>query len=323
MNEDRQLAIIGAGAFGTALAQSLARAGIEVTLWGRNAALLAKMQRDRQSPALPAVTLDAKIRATAEAAAVTQRLVLLAVPLQQLRSLLSQFPQLDGRHLVACCKGIELASGQGPTAIIASELPNARAAILTGPSFAADIAKRLPTALTLACRNEATGIALQQRLTAPNLRIYRTRDVVGAELSGALKNVITIACGAAIGAGLGDSARAALMTRGFAEMNRMARALCADPATLAGLSGFGDLSLTCSTLQSRNYRFGVALGRGGEGFDSKVTVEGIATAKATAVQAAALGIDMPITLTVVGLLEGRLKLGEAIDQLLARPLTAE
>ena len=322
MNEDRQLAIIGAGAFGTALAQSLARAGIEVTLWGRNAALLAKMQRDRQSPALPAVTLDAKIRATAEGAAVTQRLVLLAVPLQQLRSLLSQFPQLDGRHLVACCKGIELASGQGPTAIIASELPSARAAILTGPSFAADIAKGLPTALTLACRDEATGIALQQRLTAPNLRIYRTRDVVGAELGGALKNVIAIACGAAIGAGLGDSARAALMTRGFAEMNRMARALGADPATLAGLSGFGDLSLTCSTLQSRNYRFGVALGRG-EGFDPKVTVEGIATAKATAVQAAALGIDMPITLTVVGLLEGRLKLGEAIDQLLARPLTAE
>jgi glycerol-3-phosphate dehydrogenase (NAD(P)+) len=322
MNEDRQLAIIGAGAFGTALAQSLARAGIEVTLWCRNAALLAKMQRDRQSPALPAVTLDAKIRATAEGAAVTQRLVLLAVPLQQLRSLLSQFPQLDGRHLVACCKGIELASGQGPTAIISSELPSARAAILTGPSFAADIAKGLPTALTLACRNEATGIALQQRLTAPNLRIYRTRDVVGAELGGALKNVIAIACGAAIGAGLGDSARAALMTRGFAEMNRMARALGADPATLAGLSGFGDLSLTCSTLQSRNYRFGVALGRG-EGFDPKVTVEGIATAKATAVQAAALGIDMPITLTVVGLLEGRLKLGEAIDQLLARPLTAE
>ena len=322
MNEDRQLAIIGAGAFGTALAQSLARAGIEVTLWGRNAALLAKLQRDRQSPALPAVTLDAKIRATAEGAAVTQRLVLLAVPLQQLRSLLSQFPQLDGRHLVACCKGIELASGQGPTAIIASELPSARAAILTGPSFAADIAKGLPTALTLACRDEATGIALQQRLTTPNLRIYRTRDVVGAELGGALKNVIAIACGAAIGAGLGDSARAALMTRGFAEMNRMARALSADPATLAGLSGFGDLSLTCSTLQSRNYRFGVALGRG-EGFDPKITVEGIATAKATAVQAAALGIDMPITLNVVGLLEGRLKLGEAINQLLTRPLTAE
>ena len=322
MNEDRQLAIIGAGAFGTALAQSLARAGIEVTLWGRNAALLAKMQRDRQSPALPAVTLDAKIRATAEGAAVTQRLVLLAVPLQQLRSLLSQFPQLDGRYLVACCKGIELASGQGPTAIIASELPSARAAILTGPSFAADIAKGLPTALTLACRDEATGIALQQRLTSPNLRIYRTRYVVGAELGGALKNVIAIACGAAIGAGLGDSARAALMTRGFAEMNRMARALGADPATLAGLSGFGDLSLTCSTLQSRNYRFGVALGRG-EGFDPKVTVEGIATAKATAVQAAALGIDMPITLTVAGLLEGRLKLGGAIDQLLTRPLTAE
>ena len=142
--------------------------------------------------------------------------------------------------------------------------------------------------------------------------------MIGAELGGALKNVIAIACGAAIGAGLGDSARAALMTRGFAEMNRMAQALGADPATLAGLSGFGDLSLTCSSAQSRNYQFGLALGRG-EGFDPSITVEGAATARATLTRAAALGIDMPITAAVVGLLDQKLNLREAMDQLLARP----
>ena len=312
------IAIIGAGAFGTSLAQSFASGGTKVTLWARDAKATRAMQDLRQTPRLPDVTLHPGISPTSDAEEITQSIVLLAIPLQKLRSALAGFPELEGRTLVACCKGIELANGIGPTAIIADCLPRATPAVLTGPSFAADIAKGLPTALTLACADEDSGRALQTSLSAPNLRIYRTTDVIGAELGGALKNVIAIACGAAIGAGLGDSARAALMTRGFAEMNRMAQALGADPATLAGLSGFGDLSLTCSSAQSRNLQFGLALGRG-EGFDPSITVEGAATARATLTRAAALGIDMPITAAVVGLLDQKLNLREAMDQLLARP----
>ena len=165
-------------------------------------------------------------------------------------------------------------------AILQDVVPSCQSALLTGPSFAHDIACGLPTALTLACADDAIGQQLQKQLTTSNLRLYRTTDTIGAELGGAIKNVIAIACGAAMGAGLGDSARAALMTRGYAEMQRMALPLGARPETLAGLSGFGDLTLTCSTQASRNYRFGVALGQGVE-FDPKITVEGAATAQAT------------------------------------------
>jgi glycerol-3-phosphate dehydrogenase (NAD(P)+) len=176
----------------------------------------------------------------------------------------------------------------------------------------------LPTALTLACVDDEVGQFLQSQLKAPNLRIYRTTDVIGAELGGALKNVIAIACGAAMGAGLGESARAALMTRGFAEMKRMAHALGAERATLSGLSGFGDLSLTCSSAQSRNYQFGLALGRG-ERFDPTVTVEGAATARAALERTKSLGLEMPITESIVGLLDQKLNLREAMELLLARP----
>ncbi len=243
---------------------------------------------------------------------------LLAVPMQKLRGLLERHPDLDGRILIACCKGVEMGTEMGPVALLRDMVPNATPAILTGPSFAADIARGLPTALTLATPDEETGKILQQRLVSPNLRIYRTTDTVGAELGGALKNVIAIACGVAIGAGLGDSARAALMTRGFAEMQRMARALGARPETLAGLSGFGDLTLTCSSEQSRNYRFGLSLGRG-ESFDASVTVEGAATARATLARATTLNIDMPITAAVVAVLDGKLQIPAAMDMLLSRP----
>jgi glycerol-3-phosphate dehydrogenase (NAD(P)+) len=167
-------------------------------------------------------------------------------------------------------------------------------ALLTGPSFAHDIAAGLPTALTLACADDELGVRLQYQLTTSNLRLYRSTDTIGAELGGAIKNVIAIACGAAVGAGLGDSARVALMTRGYAEMQRMALPLGARLETLAGLSGFGDLALTCSTKASRNYRFGVALGQGAN-FDPTITVEGAATARAALQRAGAIGIDMPIT----------------------------
>jgi glycerol-3-phosphate dehydrogenase (NAD(P)+) len=229
---------------------------------------------------------------------------------------------LAGKRLVACCKGIELTTGVGPVTVIQQIIPSAAAAILTGPSFAADIARGLPTALTLACADDDVGALLQRGLTTPNLRLYRTTDTVGAELGGALKNVIAIASGAAIGAGLGESARAAVMTRGFAEMQRLATHLHADPNTLAGLSGFGDLTLTCTSTQSRNYRLGLSLGQS-QAFDPNTTVEGAATARAVHALALKEGLDLPITTAVAGLLDGRLDVATAMRGLLSRPLKEE
>ena len=193
---------------------------------------------------------------------------------------------------------------------------------MTGPSFAADIARGLPTALTLAAQDDETAISLQQQLTTRAIRLYRTTDTVGAELGGALKNVIAIACGTTMGAGMGESARAALMTRGYAEMQRMAAHRGADPDTLAGLSGFGDLTLTCTSEGSRNYRLGLSLGRG-ETFDAGTTVEGAATARAVAQVAEQTGLDMPITMAVAGLLDKSLDVREAVQSLLTRPLKEE
>lgn len=313
------VSVIGAGAFGTALAIALAKGGTPVTLWARDAQTARDMHNSRENTArLPGVKIPESVSITSEFKLSLADTMLLAVPMQKLRQLLVDHPQLDGRKLIACCKGVELGTQLGPVAVLRDVAPNAIPAILTGPSFAADIARGLPTALTLAITDADVGKALQQTLITPNLRIYRTTDTIGAELGGALKNVIAIACGAAIGAQLGDSARAALMTRGYAEMQRMARALGAKPDTLAGLSGFGDLTLTCSSLQSRNYRFGVSLGQGDD-FDPAVTVEGAATAHAVLERARALQIEMPITAAVVALLDGDLQIRDAMEMLLARP----
>ncbi len=315
------VAVIGSGAFGTALAVSLASKG-PVTLWSRSESHVQDMQSTRINAArLPGITLPQSLTITTEMA--QDEILLLAVPMQQLRSLLDTYhDELMNRTLVACCKGVELKTGMGPIAVMADCLPNTNSALLTGPSFAHDIARGLPTALTLACANANLGKTLQQSLTTANLRLYRTTDTIGAELGGALKNIIAVACGAVIGAGLGDSARAALMTRGYAEMQRMALALGARAETLAGLSGFGDLALTCTSDQSRNYRLGLSLGRG-DSFDSSITVEGAATARAVAANATRMGLDMPITDCVVALLDQKLTLAEAMAQLLARPLKEE
>ncbi|MDE4175744.1 NAD(P)-dependent glycerol-3-phosphate dehydrogenase [Phaeobacter sp. PT47_59] len=318
------VSVLGAGAFGTALAISLAGNG-PVTLWARSTTHADQMaQSGRNDARLPGVDLPEDLRVTSNLIeAATADTILLSVPMQKLRSLLKDNAAvLQGKVLVACCKGIELSTGLGPIAVIRDCLPDARPALLTGPSFAADIARGLPTALTLACEDRDLGASLQAELTTANLRLYRTTDTVGAELGGALKNVIAIACGAVIGAGLGESARAALMTRGYAEMQRMALACGARAETLAGLSGFGDLTLTCSSELSRNYQLGLAIGRG-DTFDPSVTVEGAATARATADKAAAMGLDMPITSTVVGLLDGDLTIQDATAQLLSRPLKEE
>jgi len=318
------IGVIGAGAFGTALAISLS-GHAPVRLWCRSASKADDMQMNRENKArLPGVILPENLEISADFDIVSrQNILLLAVPMQQLRAVLrAHQPALANATLVACCKGIELQTGQGPIAVISDVLPNARAALLTGPSFAADIARGLPTALTLACADKPLAKTLQQSLKSNNLRLYRTNDTIGAELGGALKNVIAIACGAVIGAGLGDSARAALMTRGYAEMLRMAMALGAQPQTLAGLSGFGDLALTCTSDMSRNYRLGLSIGRQ-EDFDKSVTVEGAATARAVAALAVKLGLDMPITNSVVGLIDHTTTITGAMAQLLTRPLKEE
>jgi glycerol-3-phosphate dehydrogenase (NAD(P)+) len=320
-----KIGVIGAGAFGTALAISLARDGREVALWSRDAGHVAEMcagsQNARRLPGLP---LPSGLHPTAELDDLAgSDAVLLALPMQQLGGFLGAYgAALPGVPLVACCKGIDLTTGQGPVAVIETVVPVATAAVLTGPSFARDIASGLPTALTLACADAETGKALQHALSTRTLRLYRTTDTIGAELGGALKNVMAIACGTAIGAGLGDSARAALMTRGFAEMTRMATALGARPETLAGLSGFGDLVLTCTSEGSRNYRFGLALGRG-EGFDPAVTVEGAATARAALARARLAGLDMPITASVVALIDRASEVTDILAGLLSRPLKEE
>lgn len=318
------IAVLGGGAFGTALAISIGKT-TPLTLWCRDPAHADEMcmQRENQKR-LPSVKLPEDVKVCAELSIACQNdILLLAIPMQKMRLFLQENTALlAGKQLVACCKGVELSTGLGPIEVIADCVPTAQAALLTGPSFAADIARGLPTALTLACRNEAVGKILQTALTANNLRLYRTTDTIGAELGGALKNVMAIACGAVIGAGLGESARAALMTRGFAEMQRIAQALGAQAETLSGLSGFGDLTLTCSSPLSRNYQMGLALGRG-EAFDPSITVEGAATARAVERQAKSLGIDMPVTQTVVALLDQRLTIEDAAAQLLTRPLKEE
>lgn len=317
-----RIAVAGAGAFGTALAVALSAAR-EVVLWGRDAAAMDAMARDRRNPRLPGVTLPATLGIAADPAALGAEVVVLAVPAQALRGFLLQHRgTLGGRPLVACGKGIDLGTLEGPSAVVAGAVPTATPAVLTGPSFAADIARGLPTALTLACADPLCGERLQALLSTPVLRLYRTTDLVGAELGGALKNVVAIACGACIGGGFGESARAALLTRGFAEMGRLAAACGAEPGTLMGLSGLGDLVLTATSEGSRNFRFGLALGRGEE-FAAGVTVEGAATARAAARLGGRLGLDLPVTGAVAALVEGRAGVAEALRRLLDRPLRAE
>jgi glycerol-3-phosphate dehydrogenase (NAD(P)+) len=312
--------ILGAGAFGTALACALG----DVTLWTRDAAQAASIAASRENARrLPGVIMPASITVTADLAALSADILLLAVPMQQMATFLDLHQdRLQGRILVACSKGVDMHSGLGPVGVIRHAFPNAGAAMLTGPSFAADIARGLPTALTLACADDVLGEALQLRLSTPALRLYRTTDVAGAELGGALKNVIAIAAGIVMGAGMGDSARAALMTRGYAEMLRFAIARGARPETLAGLSGFGDLVLTCTSEKSRNLRFGIALGAG-QPFDTTTTVEGAATARAVAALAKTEGRDMPLTTTVAAILDGTMTVAQAQHALLSRPLKEE
>lgn len=317
------VAVLGAGAFGTAMAIAIARGGTKVVLWGRNPAEAADMQTTRRnSKRLPNAALPTNLRVTGSMTDIDCDIILLAVPTQTL----SQFLQthrdtLNGKTLVACCKGVDLTSGLGPTGVIAHHCPASVPAIITGPSFAIDIAKGLPTALTLACAGTSAQ-ALQESLSTDMLRLYLTNDLRGAEVGGALKNVIAIASGIAIGAGLGESARAALMTRGYAEMVRFSEHLGGKPETLSGLSGFGDLTLTCTSGNSRNYSYGLQIGAG-DGLTTVKTVEGAATARAVAQIASDNVIDMPITRAVAAILTQSITVQEAMSALLSRPLRKE
>ncbi|MDH3666890.1 MAG: NAD(P)H-dependent glycerol-3-phosphate dehydrogenase [Paracoccaceae bacterium] len=293
--------ILGQGAWGAALGHSLTGAGAEVRFWRRDTGAAVLQGTD---------------------------LVLSAVPAQATRAVLGALAPHLLAHvpIVLTAKGLERGTLALQSQIAEAAAPGHPVGVLTGPSFADDLTKGLPTAVTLAVADQALGDALQRRLATPSLRPYLTDDVTGAQIGGAVKNVIAIACGAAIGAGLGDSARAALMTRGFAEMVRIGTALGGRAETLGGLSGLGDLALTSTSPSSRNFRFGEALGRGVTPADlaaDRTTYEGAATARPLADLAAAKGVDMPVATAVAALVEGGLDVPSAVTQLFNRPLKRE
>ncbi len=318
-----EIAILGAGAFGTSLAMALSLNGAAVTLWCRNPEVAENMRNTRTSPPrLPGHNLPKTLSVEHDLTQIQSPTLLLAVPMQSLANFLQTAPDWSQRTLVACCKGIDRQTGLGPFATVKAGAPSADAALLTGPSFAADIAKGLPTALTLAAPTDSEGLALQNALSRPALRLYRTTDTIGAELGGALKNVIALAAGMAIGAGFGDSARAAVIARGFAEMTRYSMAKGAQPETLQGLSGLGDLVLTCTSEKSRNFSAGVAFGRG-ETPDMTSTTEGIATAEALAIEAELHQLDMPLTTAIHAVTTGKIDVHDAVGTLLARPVKQE
>lgn len=315
------IAVFGAGAFGTSLAIALSRNGAEIALWCRDTDVATSMQTNRESGArLPGYPLPESLSVTSDIGSIQSDICLVAVPMQSLKSFL-ETANFGGRKLIACCKGIDISTGKGPVATIQNAAPDAMPALLTGPSFAADIARGLPTALTLAALDDTVASELQTALSRPMLRLYRTSDTIGAELGGALKNVMALASGMAIGAGFGDSARAAVIARGFAEMTRYASTKGALLETLQGLSGLGDLVLTCTSDKSRNFRAGVCFGRGEP--PEVMTIEGIATAAAVANDAQLTGLDMPITRAVAAVTSGELDVRTAVEGLLSRPFRKE
>lgn len=322
------IAVVGAGAWGSALACVAARAGRHVTLIARSEQAAAGIRATGESRHLPGVKLDPRIVIAAGAdAAASAEAVLLVVPAQALHFAASSLaPAIrSGTPVVACAKGIERDTRAFMTEVIAACIPQAKPAILSGPSFATDVARRLPTAVTLAAREAALAAALVKALGTHTFRPYHSTDVRGVEIGGAAKNVLAIAAGIAAGRHLGASASAALTTRGFAELIRFGKAFGARAETLTGLSGLGDLILTCSTRQSRNFSFGVAIGEGSSLADAARSglAEGAFTASVLVEMAEGAGVDMPIANAVHAVLEGRLSVDEAMEALLARPFKAE
>jgi glycerol-3-phosphate dehydrogenase (NAD(P)+) len=327
----RSAGVIGAGAWGTALAEVCARAGLGVTLWAHEPQTRDNINLWRANPAfLPGAALSPAISATGDLKDLAECDVILAVPpAQHLRAALQAFAPFAcyAVPVVLCAKGVEQGSLRLMSEVLAEVLPQARAAVLSGPSFAAEVARGLPTAVTLACADAALGKVLAQTIALPTFRPYLSDDLIGAEVGGAVKNVLAIACGVVEGRGLGRSAHAALITRGFAELTRLALAKGGRAETVAGLCGLGDLVLTCSSSQSRNMSVGLALGRGeslAQALSGKLSVaEGVATAPAVRALARSLGVETPICEAVAAVLAGEIDLDRAIEGLLARPLKSE
>jgi len=321
----QSVAVIGAGAWGTALATMAARAGRNVTLWARNAEHAVRIASTRDNPRLPGVRIAQEIVVTHELAeAARADMILIATPAQHLRGAVNMLASHLAKPvpIIACAKGIEHGTHKFMTEIIAEAAPHAQPAILSGPSFADDVARGLPTAVTLAAKDEALASSLVQALGSATFRPYHSTDVRGVEIGGAAKNVLAIAAGIVVGRNLGASALAALTTRGFSELARFGRACGARTETLSGLSGLGDLLLSCSTAQSRNFALGIALGRG-EAAPAGKLAEGTFTAPVLVELAAAQNVDMPVSQAVAAILAGQLTIDAAIEGLLTRPFKAE
>lgn len=326
------VAVLGAGAWGTALALVAARAGRTVRLWSRDPETVAEIGEEGTNAAfLGDIRLDPGLFATTDAAAALTNadMVILAVPAQVTREVAREFAALvpKGIPVVSAAKGLEHGTHATMTGVIAAELPQAIPAVLSGPSFATDVARRLPTAVTVAAADDAVAAAICRALSSSSFRPYASHDLVGVEIGGALKNVLAIASGIVAGRGLGASAQAALTARGFAELSRLARALGAEAETLMGLSGLGDLVLTATSPQSRNFSLGMSLGAGGSVVEltrrGTKLAEGVHTA-AVAVEFAAMhGVELPITAAVADVVAEKIDVAGAIDRLMSRPLKRE
>jgi glycerol-3-phosphate dehydrogenase (NAD(P)+) len=324
----KSIGVAGGGSWGTALALAAARAGNTVIVWAREPEVVASVDSNRENGLfLPGHAWPANMSATNSLADLAPcDAILLAAPAQALRAVSQTLtPVLDvATPVLICAKGMERRTGLLMSEVAAQELAGTPVGLLSGPSFASDVAKGLPTAITLALPDPDLGKALAQALSSPGFRPYFTEDVIGVSVGGAVKNVLAIACGVVEGKGLGDSARAALTARGFAEMVRFGGAIGARPETLTGLSGLGDLILTCNSRQSRNFALGIALARGdARGSSADPLAEGAETAGALTDRAQTMGIDMPIAAAVAAILDGGLTVDAAIQQLLARPLRLE
>ena len=322
--------MVGSGAWGTALALVAARAGNQVTLWAREPEVVASINQAHENAFLPGVKLDAAITAVSDFAALgSPEAVLLVAPAQHVgpvaRALVRTLK--DAVPIIICAKGIEQKSLKWPTELVEEAAPGRPLAVLSGPSFAIDVARGLPTAITLACKDQAIGKRIIELIGLPGFRLYLSDDPKGAEIGGAVKNVLAIACGIVDGRKLGQSAKAALITRGFAEMARFGLALGAKLETLTGLSGLGDLILTCSSPQSRNMSLGQAIGEGksaGAVLAERISVtEGAFTAPALVELAERVKVDMPIAKAVDAILRGRMNVDAAIEALLSRPMRNE
>ncbi len=329
--EFRTAGVIGAGAWGTALAQVCGWAGLDVLLQAREPEVADSIRARRVNDLfLPEVVLDSRVAVTNDLADLAACDLILAVPpAQHMRATLTAFAahHRPGVPIVLCSKGVERGSLKLMTEVLAETLPEAPAAVLSGPSFAGEVARGLPSAVTLACADDALGQVLMETLSAPTFRPYLAHDLIGAEVGGAVKNVLAIACGMSEGRGLGRSAHAALITRGFAEMTRLGVALGGQAETVAGLCGLGDLVLTCSSPQSRNMSLGLALGQGQTVEQAlagkRSEAEGYESAPAVRDLARRMGVDMPISQAVAALLAGETTVPEVVDSLLSRPLKAE